>query len=424
MDKLIDHPSRFSTRNELHARPFPVQDSPGRAICLALKPAEETPEDEPLKALIRLLDRYGAVHPVPDAKHYSGEIGQHRLKWERHTEFVTYTVFFDGAGARPFDPADFEVFPDDWVAGLYATRITSMQIHIAPYDLSGDETPPELDEWFQSESLAVSTVLDQSALIASDFRLNGIGNARFAVFTNPDTGAQRVGRILQRICEIEIYTSMAMLGLSKVRHLAPRMAELEERLTALVAELPLKENDPERSLDKLLVISAELEAMQAAAAFRFSGTRAYEAIVNQRVEVLREARIGGRQTFTEFMMRRFDPAMRTVESTSKRLAKMTARAGRAGQLLSTQVDVARSKQNQKLLESMDRRADLALRLQQTVEGLSVVAISYYAVSLATYLLYPLAEALEISKGMLTAAVTLPVIGLVWWLVRRIKHSMH
>ncbi len=103
---------------------------------------------------------------------------------------------------------------------------------------------------------------------------------------------------------------------------------------------------------------------------------------------------------------------------------MTARAGRAGQLLRTQVDVARSEQNQKLLESMDRRADLQLRLQQTVEGLSVVAISYYAVSLATYLLYPLTQGLDISKGMLTAAVTLPIIFAVWWMVRRIKHSVH
>ncbi len=422
MEKLIDHPSRFITRNELHARPFPVQASPGRAICLALKPAEDAPDEEQLKSLIRLLDRYGAAHPVPEAKHYSGELGKFRLKWERHTEFVTYTVFFDGESARPFDPTDFEVFPDEWVNTLYATCITSVQVHIAPF--SEGSTDAKLADWFQSESLATSMVLDGSAQIASDFRINGNGNARFALFTAPGTGEQRIGRVIQRICEIEIYTSMAMLGLSKARHLAPRMNELEEQLTVLVAQLPDSQIDPEQSLEALLSISAELEAMQAGAAFRFSGTTAYEAIVNQRIQVLREERIGGRQTLAEFMMRRFDPAMRTVQSTQRRLSDMTARAGRAGQLLRTQVDVARSEQNQKLLESMDRRADLQLRLQQTVEGLSVVAISYYAVSLATYLLYPLTQGLDISKGMLTAAVTLPIIFAVWWMVRRIKHSVH
>jgi uncharacterized membrane-anchored protein len=65
-----------------------------------------------------------------------------------------------------------------------------------------------------------------------------------------------------------------------------------------------------------------------------------------------------------------------------------------------------------------------LRLQRTVEGLSVVAISYYAVSLAGYLLYPLTEVLGLSKGMVTAAVTLPVVGLVWWMVQRIRKKLH
>jgi uncharacterized membrane-anchored protein len=103
---------------------------------------------------------------------------------------------------------------------------------------------------------------------------------------------------------------------------------------------------------------------------------------------------------------------------------MADRAIRAGDLLRTRVDVERSKENQALLASMDERAQLQLRLQETVEGLSVVAISYYAVSLASYALYPLASGLEISKGNLTAMVTIPVIALVWWMVRRIRNKLH
>jgi uncharacterized membrane-anchored protein len=162
----------------------------------------------------------------------------------------------------------------------------------------------------------------------------------------------------------------------------------------------------------------------AQSSFRFGATAAYEQIVHQRIGALREDRFEGRQTFGEFMMRRYDPAMRTVTATKARLAAMSDRAMRAGDLLRTRVDVERSAQNQALLESMDRRADVQLRLQRTVEGLSVVAISYYAVSLAGYLLYPVAEALGLSKGMVTAAVTLPVIALVWWMVQRIRKKLH
>ena len=102
--------------------------------------------------------------------------------------------------------------------------------------------------------------------------------------------------------------------------------------------------------------------------------------------MLREERFQGRQTFREFMMRRYDPAMRTVKSTEEWLSARTNRVTRAGNLLRTRVDVERSAQNQSLLESVDRRADLQLRLQKTVEGFSVVAISYYAVSLAGHLI--------------------------------------
>jgi uncharacterized membrane-anchored protein len=145
--------------------------------------------------------------------------------------------------------------------------------------------------------------------------------------------------------------------------------------------------------------------------------------VDQRIAVLREERFKGRQTFYEFMMRRYDPAMRTVRSTETRLTTLVDRARRAGELLRTKVDVERSAQNQALLESMDKRADLQLRLQKTVEGLSVVAISYYAVSLVGYLAYPLAEIVGMTKGALTALITLPVVGAVWYLVHRIRRSM-
>jgi uncharacterized membrane-anchored protein len=72
---------------------------------------------------------------------------------------------------------------------------------------------------------------------------------------------------------------------------------------------------------------------------------------------------------------------------------------------------------------MDKRSDLQLRLQHTVEGLSVVAISYYAVSLVGYMLYPLAERSGISKGTLTALAVPVVVILVWGLLRRLRHKI-
>jgi uncharacterized membrane-anchored protein len=140
-------------------------------------------------------------------------------------------------------------------------------------------------------------------------------------------------------------------------------------------------------------------------------------LVHARIEVMRETSFRGRQGLREFMMRRFEPAIRTRAARRRaRLDRLTERAERAGNLLRTRVDVARSAENQSLLESMNRRADLQLRLQRTVEGLSVVAISYYGVNLASYLLAEPAEAfLGLDKTMVTGALVVPVVALVVWL---------
>ncbi len=421
-----DHPLRYALVNELHARPFPALSAPCMAAYIAIKePVEAQNRDRGADRahLLALLDRYGSAHPQPDATHFSGPLGRADVKWESHTEFVTYSAFTPGLSARAFDPAEMEVFPADWTDSAPGKRVAAVLIRV---EMMADEPAmlEKLEEWFVPESLAVARVVDGAALIAGDFRIDPAGNMRFAVFVQPDTGARRIGRIVQRLCEVETYRAMSMLGLMRARGLTERLNALDPRLSALVSGLDGVSRPAEAALHELLAISAELESLAVQHSFRFGATGAYEAIVSQRVSALREERVQGRQTFGEFMMRRYDPAMRTVKSAEARLGSMAERAERAAELLRTRVDVERSAQNQMLLESMDRRADLALRLQHTVEGLSVVAISYYAVSLAGYVAYPLIEGLAVSKGVAMAVLTPLVVLAVWAALRRIKVKMH
>ncbi len=424
---IADHPLRYATVNELHARPFPALEVPSTAHYVAIKEpvqAHNRDRDADLRHLLALLDRHGSPHPQPGATHFQGPIGRAELKWESHTEFVTYSAFTKGLSARAFDPADAEVLPDDWLADSPGKRMVSLLIRVEVMPESEAALLARVEDWFVPESLAIARVVDGAAVVAGDFRIDPAGHMRFAVFVQPGTGPRRVGRIVQRLCEIETYRAMSMLGLMRSRTLGTRLNALDPKLAALVSGLDHAEPASEAALHELLSISAELESLAVQYSFRFGATAAYEAIVTQRIEALREQRIGGRQSFGEFMTRRFDPAMRTVRSTEGRLKAMAERAERAAELLRTRVDVERSAQNQRLLESMDRRADLALRLQHTVEGLSVVAISYYAVSLAAYLAAPLAHAAGIAKEGLLAILVLPVIGLVWLMIRRIRNHLH
>jgi uncharacterized membrane-anchored protein len=423
---LPDHPLRYAMVNELHARPFPVMSAPCQVVYVAIKEpvlAHARDRDLDRAHLIALLDLHGAHHPEPRATHFSARLGRTDLKWESHTEFVTYSAFTNGLDARPFDPAAAAVLPPDWLAKATGRAMVAVMIRVEELPDDPDQILPKLDDWFVPESLAVAHVVDGAAVVAGDFRIDPAGFMRFAVFVRKDTGERRIGRIVQRLCEIETYRAASMLGLPRARDLSGQLNALDPRLAALVTGLDGRGKSAEMALHELLLIAAELESLAVQTSFRFAATAAYEAIVTQRIAALRETRFQGRQTFTEFMMRRYDPAMRTVRATEVRLTAMADRAARAAELLRTRVDVDRSAQNQQLLQSMDTRADMALRLQHTVEGLSVVAVSYYALGLVAYLVAPLAEALHWPKVWLMAAAVPLVVFLVWGGLRKLRARM-
>jgi len=422
---LPNHPLRYELSNELHARPFPELKAPCRAAFLAIKkPNKAIERDRSLdrKHLIDLLDRHGAAHPPPDADHYSGQLGRGFLKWEMHTEFVTYTIFADNVAETPFDAAVFSIFPSDWLADAPGAVLTSALVRVEEYK---DEA--ELDHilntkfphWFVPESLAASRVVDDEAIIAGDFRIDEAGHVRFAVLTKPDIGLRRLGRIVQRLLEIETYKTASMLTLPIARTVSRRVAELDYELTEIVQQMSKGDGGEIETLDRLLIMAAEIEFISSSTAFRFGAAGAYEAIVNRRISVLREERLKGRQLFSEFMTRRYDPAMRTCRSAQERLKDLSARAERAANLLRTRVDVAASEQNHEVLIQMDRRAALQLRLQETVEGLSIVAISYYTVNLVGYLLTPIAYKYGYDKSLVLAVVTLPIVAIVFTISRLI-----
>ena len=425
MSHMINHPLRQSSANELHARPFPTIAAPARAAFFAYKSADdETGRDEVADRthLCRLLDMYDVAHPDDGATHFFGQLGSVWVKWECHTEFVTYTAILDDKGNVPFDGSEFDIFPAEWLADLPGLTLSSTSLRIES-DLETESIKGKLSDWFVSESLAVSRVLDNAAVIAGDYRMDGNGHLRFAVFVPPSTGRRRVGRIVQRLNEIEVYKTMSMLGLIRARALSSELNLIDTEMSELVAALADDQISAEDNLHALLRLSAKLEHHSARVAYRFAASKAYSAIVAQRIEVLREGQFEGRQTFREFMMRRFDPAMRTVQALDARLQDLIARAIRTGDLLRTRVDVERQGQSQELLTSMNRRADVQLRLQKTVEGLSIVAISYYATGLVLYVLAPVAEMSDWPKGVLTACVVPVVVGVVYLALRRIRRHI-
>jgi uncharacterized membrane-anchored protein len=400
---------------------------PSTAAFVAFKePKEAANRDHAQDAahLATLVARHGGPRPDPDDSHYQGKLGRHDLKWESHTEFVTYMAMTPGLPIRPFDPSAAAIFSNEWQDQAPGKRVAAVlvQVDVLPDDPA--DAMERLSGWFARDSLAAVWVLDQAAMVAGDFRIDDAGWMRFAIFVHPDISEARVGRLVHRLVELETYRAMSMLGLGRVRSLGQRLSELEPRLTSILESMTDDDRPAEHMLHDLLAVSAQLETEAVQHSFRFGATSAYQAIVSDRIEALRETRFMDRQMMTEFMRRRYEPAMRTINSTEQRLSKMMERAARAAELLRTRVDVERSAQNQEIMQRMDRRADLQLRLQHTVEGLSVVAISYYAVGLLGYAMAPVAGMIGVEKTYLIAALTPVVVLSVWMMMRRVHQKLH
>jgi uncharacterized membrane-anchored protein len=231
--------------------------------------------------------------------------------------------------------------------------------------------------------------------------------------------------MVQRLLELEIYRMLALLALPVAQRLGPFLAASERELSEITARLvDCADADEPALLDRLTRLAAGIERQQSENAYRFAAGGAYHQLMQRRIAELREVRLPGLQTFQEFLDRRVVPAMSTVSAAADRQESLSGRLARATQLLSTRVDVTREKQNLAVLASMDRRAAVQLRLQETVEGLSAAAITYYIVGLVSYLAKGAHSLGWPWSAESTAAVAIPLVALsVWWSLRRLHHKL-
>jgi len=424
MNGFKEHPLRQALETEAHARPPVAIAAPARVSHLAAASGEGRGGHE-LEHLNRLCSHFKATPPGRDATQADIDLGPFRLKWERHTEFATYTFIRKGAFRSPFKEPVIADVPEDWLAELPGQVVHAF--HFAIEVGGGDGRSPEtIAALFDNNVVLAGDVSDGDTTLWTDFRLHTDHFGRVLIRVN-DLGPEAAGRLVQRIAEMETYRAMAMLAFPLARDARGPIARAEEELASIIAGLAEVEGtDAERrTLSELSRLAAEAEKVASGVAYRFAAARAYHAIVRNRMDGLRESRLPGYQRITAFVANRLEPAMETCENLARRHEVLAERIARASDLLRTRVDVALEAQNRDLLASMDRRARLQLRLQETVEGLSVVAISYYLLSLVSYLAKGAKAAglSAIDPFIVTAIAFLPVVGIVWYGVRRVRRAI-
>lgn len=417
-----DHADRVALAQEVHARPPEPLASPARAtyVAVLVEPADRGREADHLAELCAL---FSVAPPRPGATHFRVDLGPLRLKWERHGEFSGYTFFSPGLSPAPFSEPPATRLPPGWLAALPGRTLVAAHAKVISA-VAADPSPQFLAGHFDGNIVVGAEVGDGAGLAFTDFRIHADGFSRFLLVDRSFTPRQN-GRMLQRLFEIEVYRMTALLALPIARKQSATLADIERALAALTADIAAEGGNEEALLHALTRLAADVESELARSRFRFGACRAYFELVTTRIGELRERRINGIQTVEEFMARRLTPAVQTCATVSQRLHDLSERVAQASALLSTRVDIARERQNGALLASMDRRAKLQLRLQQTVEGLSVAAIVYYVAGLLGYLAKGLkAGGLKLEPD-LVVGVAIPLVAVAVLLaVRRARRRAH
>lgn len=416
---MREHAERGALLGELHARPFEPMATPRRIYHFAFLVGDaEARADR--QAIAELSARQGSAPPAAEARYHRLDLPGWRLRWQRHTEFVTYTWDTGRDAERPFARAH----PGDMAAEFALRQPGELLVAAHMAVVAQRRKPIDAAAWFDAGSLSLLAADGGRARAVSDFKVDAHGFTRFLV-VNRELGEAALGVFTQLVLEIETYRTLALLGLPEARRAAPLLRQIESSLADLTRAIGTDGDvaTNRRLLASLIDLAARLETQSAETSYRFGASRAYYDLVQDRLEAVGPQPAEGERTFAAFFDRRLRPAINTCKAVDERQALLSPKLMRTADLLRTRLQFALEEQNRDLLQSMNRRARLQLRLQQTVEGLSVAAISYYVVGLVYYLVRGGEEAglpMPWSPTFLAgAAVPVVVLG-VWLLVRRAR----
>ena len=423
------HPQRTALHNEIHARPPEAMEAPLAISHIVM--VCDADQREASRAHVGALLRDHHL-PMPDAHttHFRMDVGQFRIRWEMHTEFVTWTFMIALANDRSADTAlepasAIDSVPQQWFSALPGECLSSLHLWVLPATtFNSYSANPLVKHLLTEDALVASTVADGLGEVYTDFAIHADGFSRMLLFAG-NLSPRRLGRLVQRLLEIETYRMAALLGLPAARDASSVLASAERELAELAQFIrsATREDEPQL-LDRLTKLAGQVESQHAATHSRFSASSAYFELVDKRIDDIDETRLGSMQTIRDFMNRRLTPARSTCEWATRRQDALSQRVSRISNLLRTRVEIEQQQSSQALLATMNQRQGMQLKLQSTVEGLSVAAITYYIVGLISYL----------AKGAhgigwpwspeTTAACAIPFVALgIWWSLRRLHHRV-
>ena len=425
----VNDAQRLLLHNEIHTRPSATLKLPALVVYVAVLNAKVSTVEE-FEHLKRLPQTEALNFEEMKSNFLQLECLGFKLIWERHSEFTRYTIVqplpaHAQWGSELPELAEHAATGSEWLKHIPGKTITAIHLGLLNEGMDDPDAFYVGKKWLGNGTLIGSkmgrTSDNQShSQLMTNLKIGADGFERILVLTAPETSENRAGRIAQRLLELETYRIMSLLSLPVAKQLSVKLRETEVKLVEITTRLEKQDDSDEVLMNELATLATQVESITAEHSYRFSAALAYDAIVRERISEMREKPLSGMQTVGEFMQRRLAPAIATVKATSERLSALAERVARASALLRTRVEIAAEAHNRQLLEKLTRGQELQLRLQATVEGLSIAAITYYVVSLALFIGKAVkAYGVNVNPELLAGFCTPVVLFVCWRTIQRI-----
>ena len=426
-----DHPLRTVLHEEVHARP-PVALWPKDRIlnqAFLLKGSDRQQQIDWINAISEqskqpIDPNHGQTFRIIELRPAPQRV---IIKWELHGEFSSISAIIQQDQLMTEAPIKSRVRLENEINELL-TKLMIKPMHeagglrISAIDIAFEDRglfkeADEVSHLFSGNTLIGSTILiSKKAQLWTDLQVNEDGYISFLV-PHAGMGSRQAGRVARRITEVEIYRMASMLAFPVAKSLSGPLRNAEAELSELSKEISMAQNQESAAthqdgefLERISTLASKIEEWISEHGLRFTAAEAYSQLTAKNLEELSEASLPGVQTLSEFMDRRFAPAMSTCSWTQRRLRELSDRISRTTQILRTRIEFVNESQTQELLASMDRRAKIQLRLQETVEGLSVLVLTYYAVSLIIYMAKGVKELGLMVPAELIGGASAPIIA--------------
>jgi uncharacterized membrane-anchored protein len=421
LSKIATHPLREKLYNELHNRPFQSISTPAQITHIAIQHNGKLKQQEH-EFISALCNTFQVNSPAQSMPCFYQDFGLFSLRWERHLEYSTYTFIRQAPLTDlPFVKNAIDYVPNNWFEKMPGQVIAAVHLIIESENIDKARTH-KVEKYFDNMPLIASAPVNSQAKVWSSFKLHEDGFGRFLIY-HQDLSADQLGRLVLQLLQLDTYRLMATLGLPLAQAINSELNQLDLQLQQVTTYIALGTEKSDRELlTQVSQIAAKVEDYRSQSTYRFSATNAYYDVALQRMEDLKEEEIQGYMTLQEFLMRRITPAVKTCQTASNHLEDISRRVTRASDLLRTRVEMVLQEQNQTLLKSMNHRAHVQMRLQQTVEGLSVAAISYYGMQLFETMLSSLPSLGVKYNHELVSGFAVPIVIGIVFIGTRVVHK--